>query len=60
MNVIIPKQEIYYIKIKAIAFIINSRKKKSFAIERCTCKSKKGSSVSEKLALFKSSSGGEI
>ena len=55
-NVAILKRKIYYVKTKVIALIINFRRKIPFATERC--KSKKGASVSEVLALFNCSSDG--
>ena len=53
-NITIQKRKIYYIKIKVIALIINFRRNKSISTERC--RSKKGASVSEILALFNCSS----
>ena len=49
-NVTIQKRKIYYVKVKVIALIIIIEETNPFATERC--KSKKGASVSEILALF--------
>ena len=49
-NVTIQKRKIYHIKIKVIALIINLEETNPFATERC--RSKKGASVFEILALF--------
>ena len=51
-NVTIQKRKIYYVKIKVIALIINLRRNKSICNRKIRCKSEKGSSVSEILALF--------
>ena len=50
------KGEVNYIKIKVITFIINLDETKPLEIDRC--KSKKGASVSEVLALLSCNSDG--